>query len=131
MRNRQVHWESESPPSLEVCRELAEFVWYYLKTTDRLAQQAASELKIGFWTSPQSLSCLTVKFEPGARDLRVHGKVSSSLFLAAPASDCLVVSVQPSSVTEDHGYREFRGQLTGTVAALDHVIRLFFHESSI
>ena len=37
VRNRLMHIQGTEPPPVQECAELAEFVWYFLKSTDRIA----------------------------------------------------------------------------------------------
>ncbi len=131
MRNRLMHLRTEPPPPLAVCKELSEFTWYYLKTTDRLAQQSVCDLGFSYWSDPQSLSTLTVFFKAGSWDLCVVGKVRPALLREASSSDCMVVKVPASAVREGREQVQFSGQVVGTAESLVRLVRLFLEESSV
>src|SRR6516165_6599061 len=44
IRNAISHDDTEKPPDLHRCRELAEFTWYYLKSTDHLLSSPIATL---------------------------------------------------------------------------------------
>lgn len=45
IRNKTMHSADYESPTLNVCKELSEFTWYYLRSTDTLVAQPSTEIK--------------------------------------------------------------------------------------
>lgn len=50
VRNELMHKPEAAPPSIQVCRELMEFTWYYLRSTDRLCFERPVDV-VSYWSA--------------------------------------------------------------------------------
>ena len=91
-----VEHQDAAPPGVARCKELAEYVWYFLKSTDRLLKEETNLYLLG---NPNSDDPEDYWIEIGngpSKDwnIRAHGWLPSSLFMPSPlAGGCMIEGV--------------------------------------
>jgi hypothetical protein len=131
LRNRLVHEVEEPPLSRDECELLSDTTWYYLKATDRLAQQCVHVLGFQYGTDAnKNYSYLKVTFNRNDWSGRIEGTVSPEFLLDKPSSDCLAVRPTHSRIESYGGQLKFDGEITGFRIALNRLVQMFFDASA-
>jgi hypothetical protein len=129
LRNSLVH----EPSGIQICKNecelLSDTAWYYLKVTDRITQQFASEVSVDYSSPETGRSLLTFTFETISWSIKVNGNLSPSHLLTQPTPGCLVVLVNQGEVVKYSGNLKIVGEATGTDSALWSLVQIFFNES--
>ena len=132
LRNRLAYEIEEPPLRREECEWLSDTAWYYLKATDRLAQQCVHVLGIEYGTDKENHSFFSVTFNRNAWSAWIEGNVAPGFLLDKASADCLSVRLSRSEI---QGYNnchlKFCGEVTGSRPAVDRLIRCFFDESAL
>jgi hypothetical protein len=129
LRNSLMHEPDGIAITRDECELLSDTSWYYLKVTDRIAQQCATEVEIDFTSSQTRQAFITVTFEPGTWSIRVKADISPKYFLSDPKPGSLVVRVNQSEFVKYSGHLKFFGEVVGTDEAAWSLIQTFFNES--
>ena len=94
LRNVIMHEVGDISLDKDQCEFLSDTAWYYLKATDRLAQQCVSELHSTYRAADDPhYTIITMTFRPGSWTVKITGNIPDNLLLANKSSDCL--SVRP------------------------------------
>ena len=129
LRNSLIHDPQASTVTRQECEFLADAAWYYLKVTDRIAQQCSDELTLHYASQKGEGSSISLNFETIRWSAAADGYVSPEIVLDIPTSDSLNFSIVQCEVVNYSGYLKFKGKTTGTDKALWQVIKYFFDES--
>jgi hypothetical protein len=129
LRNSLMHEPDGIAITRDKCELLSDTSWYYLKVTDRIAQQCATEVEIDFTSSQKRQAFITVTFKPSAWSIRVKADISPKYFLSDPKPGSLVVRVNQSEFVKYSGHLKFFGEVVGTDEAVWSLIQTFFNES--
>ena len=93
LRNKLIHDPDEIHVTQDVCTLLAHAAWYYLRVTDRMAEQCSDEIHYDLGSSATGQSGLTVKVEPVSWKLDAAGFLAHDLILEVPIAACLTLRV--------------------------------------
>jgi hypothetical protein len=119
VRNDVTHDFLKRPPDIGRCRELAEFTWYFLKSTDHLLSNAICGLEFDDDTNNAGGVEFTV--EPNTWKMELSGGINRNLFSLVEAGDNFrVVFGQHVSIQNNKVY--FRN---AAAAASDNLMRDF------
>jgi hypothetical protein len=129
LRNSLAHEPGEIQISKNECELLSDTAWYYLKVTDRITQQYASEVWIDYSSPETGRTLLTLTFETVAWAIKVKGNLSPKHLLTQATPGCLIVRVDQSEFVKYSGDLKLVGEATGTDSALWSLVQIFFNES--
>jgi hypothetical protein len=136
IRNAVEH-EDSPPPSYDNTKQLAEFVWYFLRTTDRLAREKSMATKYSTWSIEAGERLFEVEFvTENVWELKVRCWLDEDMFSDSPRNDWLVAAPSEQRVVysdPEHiqnrnlsGVREFFGIVRGHEYAIRRLIREYF-----
>lgn len=139
IRNAVEH-EDSPPPSHDSIKELAEFVWYFLRTTDRLARDKGMATKYSTWSIEAGDRLFEVEFvteNPWELKVRcwldedMYSETSKDDWLLAMPSEQRYVYGDPEHIQNKNlpGVREFFGTLRGHEHAIRRLIREYFESA--
>jgi hypothetical protein len=131
LRNQLAHEIEEPSLRREECELLSDTAWYYLKATDRLAQQCVHVLGIRYGTDDRNYSYFSVTFDRNTWSARIDGDVAPEFLLDEASSDCLSIRLSRSEIQRYNGHLKFAGEMTGSRIALDRLIQSFFDQSAL
>jgi hypothetical protein len=131
LRNRLAHEIEEPSLRMEECELLSDTAWHYLKATDRLAQQCVQLLGIEYETNDKNYSHFDVTFNRNTWSARIEGNVSPEFLLDKASPDCLSIRLSSSKIQGCDGHLKFLGNVTGSIIAMDILIRSFFDVSAL
>lgn len=129
LRNKLMHEPDEIQISTEECTLLADTAWYYLRVTDRIAEQCSDEVQYDLGSSATGQSGLTVKVQPVSWKLTVHGYLAHQHILDEPNSGGLIVRILTCTHERYNNSLKMTGELIGPPTHLWSVIQTFFDES--
>jgi hypothetical protein len=129
LRNSLIHEPGEIQISKNECELLSDTAWYYLKVTDRITQQCASEVWIDYSSKKTGRTFLALTFETVSWSIKTKGNLSPKHLLSQPAPGCLIVRVDQSEFVKYSGDLKIVGEATGTDTALWSLVQIFFDES--
>jgi hypothetical protein len=89
VRNDVTHDFSKPPPDIHRCRELAEFTWYFLKSTDHLLSSTIRGLE--FEDYAKSLWGVEFDVQPVTWKMQLTGRVNRDLFSVVETEDAFRV----------------------------------------
>jgi hypothetical protein len=134
LRNEIVHQFDDVPLDKQQCQYLGDVAWYYLKSTDRIAQQHITEAEINYSGQDDSrFTRITLRFTLRPFAIAVSGDIPAELLLATPIPDCLIVQPQQYSFEPYRGASHFNfiGHLIGSETCFKQVAKMFFEESAL
>jgi hypothetical protein len=102
IRNMVEHRDEAAPVSVQTCRELSDFVWYYLRWTDSLACRCQTEIafdKEGLWVDTGCFLECEFEFEPW--QFTIRGTVPGTSVSDACRDNYLKVRGQRSILAKD------------------------------
>ena len=129
LRNKLMHDSDEIHVTQDECTLLADTAWYYLRVTDRIAEQYSDEIHYDFGSSPNGQSGLTVKVEPVSWKLDAAGFLAHDDILVAPTAGGLTLRVRSCEFDQFNNSLKLAGELIGPPGSLWSVIQNFFEES--
>ena len=129
LRNKLMHDPDELHITQDECTLLADAAWYYLRVTDRIAEQCSDEIHYDLGSSANGQSGLTVKVEPVSWKLDAAGFLAHGHILEAPKAAGLILRVRRCEFQRYNNSLKFAGELIGPPSSLWLVIQNFFDES--
>jgi hypothetical protein len=129
LRNSLIHNPTNSLITQQECELLSDTSWYYLKVTDRIAQQCTDEMTMQMPSSGREGSSLSLTLETNTWEAAADGYVAPEIVLDAPVSGCVSIVITNCEFVKYSGYLKFKGNAVGTDAALWKLIQIFFDES--
>jgi hypothetical protein len=129
LRNSLMHETEEAPFGRQECERLSDIAWYYLKATDRLAQQCVEELGVHYWVEKEHNNHLSIVFNRSTWDAAIKGEIYPELRLEKQSPNCLSVRLDWAEVVRYRQSLKFRGVITGSPVFVDQLIQLFFEQS--
>jgi hypothetical protein len=92
IRNCVEHQDAK-PPGLARCKELAEYIWYFLRSTDRLLKETTSHYVLGDTDSEDPKSYWIEMGNGPSKDwlVTVRGWLPSSLFAVSSRDRCCTI----------------------------------------
>jgi hypothetical protein len=134
LRNSIVHQFDDVPVDKQQCQYLSDVAWYYLKSTDRIAQQHVTEAEINYSGQDDAhFTRFTLKFTLRPFAIKVSGDIPAELLLSTPTPDCPIVKPQQSHSELYRGVSHFHftGHLIGSQMCFKQVVKMFFEESAL
>lgn len=95
-----VEHQHRAPPSQNECAELAEFVWYFLKSTDNLVRLVAEYFTLEHPENPSVWLSINMK-PPAWQGISFYGFVPSSLLSSQPNKKWILVNLEKNLVSRD------------------------------
>jgi hypothetical protein len=129
LRNKLMHDPEAIHITEDECNLLADTAWYYLKVTDRIAEQWADEISYDYGSSDTDQSGLTAKVEPVSWKIEIDGYLAYNHVLESPVANSPVIRVHQCEYVRYNNSMKVTGVLTGPPAALWSVVQNFFDES--
>ncbi|MDR3734275.1 MAG: hypothetical protein P4L10_01925 [Acidobacteriaceae bacterium] len=129
LRNKLMHDPEVIHIKENECNLLADTAWYYLRVTDRIAEQCAHEINYEFGSSDAGRSGLTAKVEPVCWKIELDGYLAHDHVLESPTANSPVVRVHRCEYVRYNNSLKVIGVLTGPPATLWSIIQNFFDES--
>jgi len=129
LRNKLMHDPDEIHITQDECTLLADAAWYYLRVTDRIAEQCSDEIHYDLGSSADGHSGLTVKVEPVSWKLDAAGFLAHDHILEKPEAGGLTLRVRGCEYQRYNNSLKLAGELIGPPSSLWFVIRNFFDES--
>lgn len=129
LRNRLMHDPDELHLTDDECALLADTSWYYLRVTDRIAEQCSDEIHYDLGSSATGQSGLTVRVEPVSWKMNATGFLAHDHILEKPEGGSLVLRVLSSEVVRYNNSLNVSGDLIGSPANLWKIVQTFFDES--
>jgi hypothetical protein len=134
LRNNIAHQFDDVPVDRQQCQDVNDVAWYYLKSTDRIAQQHVTEAGINNSGQDDAhFTRFTLRFTLRPFGINVSGDIPAELLLATPTPDCPIVKLQQSHAELYRGVRHFHftGHLIGSQMCFRQVVKMFFEESAL
>ncbi len=129
LRNRLMHQPGVKPPASTVCRELLEFTWYYLRSTDRLCSKTADTFEMSY-TSKRNPTALSLTWEVirGSWTILVNGWIPEYLVRLPQDADSLTLRLprEPERRPESSRIGLSNAELVSPVDQIRHIIGLYF-----
>jgi hypothetical protein len=112
LRNRVMHIANEPVPTLEVCLELSEFVWYYLRATDHMALSTAIEVvfRRGGAGTDEDVGVVICDVAPKSWIISVRGILKVGALTETKGENSFGVLLD-SEVRRGDGREHFSGQM--------------------
>lgn len=129
LRNKLIHEPDEIHVTQDECTLLADAAWYYLRVTDRIAEQCSDEIHYDLGSSATGQSGLTIKVEPVSWKLDGAGFLAHDHILEAPSAGGLTLRVRSCEFQRYDNSLTLAGELIGPPSSLWSVIKNFFDES--
>jgi hypothetical protein len=129
LRNKLMHDPNEIHVTQDECTLLADAAWYYLRVTDRIAEQCSDEIHYDLGSSATGQSGLTVKVEPVSWKLDAAGFLGHDHILEAATAGGLNLRVLNCEFQRYNNSLKVAGELIGPPKSLWSVIQNFFDES--
>ena len=91
IRNKVEH-EDAAPPTLSECTELIDFVWYYLRSTDKICSEIPESLifedySCDFEHETEKRNWLSISISPEQKwEIRINGWINEKHFVDAPTT---------------------------------------------
>jgi len=105
IRNAVEH-EDASPPNIEACQVFLEFTWYFLRSTDRLAQQVLRDFSLRPLDEDEDYYWMEVNSGPDNDWLpKLRGWLPASMLSDEPKSSWLVLQVEKIETRADAAER--------------------------
>lgn len=131
LRNRLMHEFDEIPLNLSDCEELADTAWYYLKATDHLAHQCASDFDLRSSLASGEQAHLTITFKRSDWTAWIVADVPDEALQSAATEKNLTIQATPSRVRKKDRRTQIWGTASGSPRALNPLIHMFFSESAL
>jgi len=131
LRNTLMHDPDVLQLTKTECDLLADTAWYYLKVTDRIAEQYADEIEYQYSTSETEKSYLTLKLKPASWNIEIHASLAASHLLREPPpeADYLKIEVQKCEFIRYSNSLKLQGKISGTPSIIWSIVEDFFEES--
>jgi hypothetical protein len=129
LRNKLMHDPDLLQLTKAECDFLADTAWYYLKVTDRIAEQYANEIGYEYSTSETERSSLTLKLEPASWNVEIEAKLAASHVCKPPEADYLNIEVQHCEFVRYGNSLKLHGKISGTPSIIWSIVKDFFEES--
>lgn len=129
LRNKLMHDLDEIHITEEECTLLADTAWYYLRVTDRIAEQCSDEVGYDLGSSATGQSGLTIRVEPVSWKLGADGFLAHDHILEQPSDSGLVLRIKTSEYVRYNNSLKVTGELVGPPSSLWAVVQTFFDES--
>jgi len=131
LRNVIVHEVGDIAVDKSHCEYLFDTAWYYLKATDRLAQQCASDLHVTCGEDDPHWTHLKMTFKPNSWTVNIVGDIPDRHLLSSKSPDCLSVKIATSHFEVYRGVSHFKfsGEITGSETLFRNLVQAFFEES--
>jgi hypothetical protein len=129
LRNKLMHDPEVIHITEDECNLLADTAWYYLRVSDRIAEQFADEINYDFGSSDTDKSGLTAKVEPVSWKVEIDGYLAHNHVLETAVVNSPVIRVPRCEHVRYNNSLKVSGALTGPPATLWSVVQNFFDES--
>lgn len=114
IRNNVEH-KHEQPPSLNICKELVEFVWYFLKSTDPYCHSVLEEFSLNNESNPESKYGIVVTPEVQNNwKIQFRGWLTENDYSSSAKENFFIVNVANKET-----YKEFKNR---TIDHLDSFV---------
>jgi hypothetical protein len=129
LRNKLMHDPEVIHMTADECNLLADTAWYYLKVTDRIAEQCADEVYYDLTSNDTDKSGLTAKIEPVSWTVNLNGYLAHNHILESAVVNSPVIQVHRCEYARYNNSLNVWGVLTGPPATVWSVVQNFFDES--
>jgi hypothetical protein len=129
IRNQLMHRPGVTAPPLDVCRELMEFTWYYLRSTDRLCSMPVDYFTVNYSTeSDAPVHFLSWRVVRPSWTILVSGWVPEYLIRPSGEGDALVLHLPraPEVHPESSEIAFKHAELVAPSGQVRHIIDLHF-----
>jgi hypothetical protein len=124
LRNALMHVNNTAPPDLNTCRELSEFAWYYLRSTDRLISDAVCEIEIDIEGAGGCRLGIHFGLNPWA--VSVDGRVPSQALSVVASTECVEIASSFTPEVGRDGTVRIVGTIVGSNETQSKLVRLYF-----
>lgn len=124
VRNDVTHDFSKPPPDVDRCRELAEFIWYFLRSTDHLLVNRISV--IGFEDDTNNTGGVDLTVQPHTWEMGLSGRVNSNLLSLGETDDSFRIVFGKRVSTENHNVYFRNASLTASRNLMLDFLKVYF-----
>lgn len=125
IRNRVMHKADENAPSSQICRELSEFVWYFLRVTDIYARNTVEDFSIYSSVNGNGNEVsITVNLEN--RDYKLGAAIHKSLISDIRTDGCFEVLLSKEIYAEGGNFLYINGLVAPSEDAEKIIMKKYF-----